>query len=274
MIWDGKCTFCRMCAKRFSSYTQQKVDFVPYQELPKKYPQAPKKDYAVSIALFMPSGNTYYAAAAVYRFFAEYPWKGWAFWAYQRWHWFASLSERGYRLVADHRWIFKWLVTIFWGKSFSVSSYRTSGWLFGRFLGFTMLFAFISLWIQSAGLIGPEGIVPFQENLDQVWKKSASNIAPSPWLLRPTLLWLISGTSGLTFLFTIGTLAALLLIIGFIPHIAVLTGWVCYLSVAVVAQPFLIFQWDLLVLETRFLSLFFLHWTMNEIVQDMVKHFV
>ena len=264
-----------MCVERFSSYRQQKVDLVPYQKLPNKYPQAPEKDYAASIVLFMPSGNTYHAAAAVYRFFAEYPWKGWAFWAYQRWRWFAAFSEWGYRLVANHRWIFRGLVTLFWGKSFALSSYRTSGWVFGRLLGVTMLFAFLSLWVQSAGLIGPEGIVPFQENLDQVRKSSPSSTASSPWLLRPTLLWLISGVSGLTFLFTIGTLATLLLITGFIPHIAVLTGWVCYLSVAVVAQPFLNFQWDLLLLETMFLSFFFLPWVMKEKVSTASEpHFI
>ena len=262
MVWDGECNFCRMCAERFSSYKQQKVELVPYQELPSKYPQAPEKDYAAAVVLFTPAGNSYRAAAAVYRFYAEYPWRGWAFWAYQKFRWFSALSEWGYRLVANHRRIFRWLVTLFWGKSFALSSYRASGWVFGRMLGVTTLIAFLSLWVQSAGLIGPEGIVPFQENLDQVRDSSANGT--SPWLLRPTLLWLISGTGGLSFLFTIGTLAALLLIIGFVPHFAVMTGWVCYLSVVVVAQPFLNFQWDLLLLETMFLSVFFLPWLIRE----------
>ena len=29
------------------------------------------------------------------------------------------------------------------------------------------MIAFISLWVQSAGLFGPEGIVPYSENHDQ-----------------------------------------------------------------------------------------------------------
>ena len=265
MVWDGECNFCRMCAERFSSYQQQKVDLVPYQELTTKYPQAPEKDYAAAVVLFTPAGNSYRAAAAVYRFYAEYPWRGWAFWAYQKFRWFSALSEWGYRLVANHRRIFRWLVTLFWGKSFALSSYRASGWFFGRMLGVTILIAFLSFWVQSAGLIGPEGIVPFQENLDQVRNNSANSTAgTSPWLLRPTLLWLISGTDGLTFLFTIGTLAALLLIVGFGPHIAVLISWICYLSLVVVAQPFLNFQWDILLLETMFLSVFFLPWLVRE----------
>jgi hypothetical protein len=43
-----------MCAERFSSYKQQKVELVPYQELPSKYPQAPEKDYAAAVVLFTP----------------------------------------------------------------------------------------------------------------------------------------------------------------------------------------------------------------------------
>ena len=93
MVWDGECNFCRTCAERFSSYQQQKVDLVPYQELTTKYPQAPEKDYAAAVVFFTPAGNSYRAAAAVYRFYAEYPWRGWAFWAYQRFHWFSVLSE-------------------------------------------------------------------------------------------------------------------------------------------------------------------------------------
>ena len=275
MIWDGKCNFCRMCAELFSSYRQKKVDFLPYQELPEKYPHAPKKNYASSVVLFMPSGNSYRTAAAVYRFFAEYPWKGWAFWAYHRWHWFASLSEWGYRLVSSHRWIFRWLVNLFWGKNFSVSSYRISGWIFGRLLGLTILFAFLSFWVQSAGLIGPEGIVPFKENLDHFRNSSASGAGSSLLVLRPTLLWLMPAESGLTFLFTIGISTSLFLFIGFIPHIAVLISWVCYLSVAVVAQPFLNFQWDFLLLETMCISFFFLPWVMKEKISTATEpHFI
>jgi len=254
-----------MCVERFSSYEQKKVDFVPYQEVTIKYPQAPKKDYSSSVVLFTPAGNSYQAAAAVYRFYAEYPWRGWAFWAYQKFRGFSVFSEWGYHLVSNHRRIFRWLVTIFWGKNFAVSSYQASGWFFGRMLGVTILIAFLSLWFQSAGLIGPEGIVPFQENLDQVQNDSVnSTVGTSPWLIRPTLLWLISGTYGLTILFTIGTLAALLLIVGFGPHIAVFVSWICYLSLVVVAQPFLNFQWDILLLETMVLSVFYLPWLIKQ----------
>ena len=264
MIWDGECNFCRMCAERFSSYKEKKVDLLPYQKLHEKYPHAPKKDYTSSVVLFMPTGVVYHAAAAIYRFFAEYPRKGWAFKAYQRFRWFATLSEWGYQFVANHRSFFRKLVNLFWGKNFLFSTYRISGWFFGRLLGFTILVSYLSLWTQASGLIGPEGIMPFQENLNQVRNNSISEISQTVFFIRPTLLWFISGINGLTFLFILGILSATLLIFGIIPHIAVLISWISYLSITVVSQPFLNFQWDLLLLETMLLSFFFLPWVVRE----------
>ncbi|GIS73353.1 MAG: hypothetical protein CM1200mP10_29300 [Candidatus Neomarinimicrobiota bacterium] len=102
LVWDGECNFCRLCAERFDSHIENKVDLIPYQSLHKKWPQAPAEDYVSAVYLFTPAGKSYRAAAAVYRFYAEYPWRGWAFWAYKRFRWFAVLSEWGYRFVANN----------------------------------------------------------------------------------------------------------------------------------------------------------------------------
>ena len=98
LVWDGECNFCRLCAERFDSYKDNKVDLIPYHSLHQKWPQAPTEDYASAVFLFTPAGKSYRAAAAVYRFYAEYPWRGWAFWAYNQFSWFATLSEWGTKL--------------------------------------------------------------------------------------------------------------------------------------------------------------------------------
>ena len=59
-------------------------------------------------------------------------------------------------------------------------------------------------------------------------------------------------------LFTIGTLSALLLAFGLIPLASGLVSYLCYLSLMVVAEPFLSFQWDILLVESLLLSLPFL----------------
>ena len=102
LVWDGECNFCRLCAQRFDSHRENKVDLIPYQSLHQKWPQAPTENYASAVYLFTPAGKSYRAAAAVYRFYAEYPWRGWANWAYKRFRWFAVLSEWGYQFVANN----------------------------------------------------------------------------------------------------------------------------------------------------------------------------
>ena len=222
--------------------------------------------------LFTPAGKSYHAAAAVYRFYAEYPWRGWAYWAYKRFLWFAALSEWGYRFVANNRKTFARLVRIFWGKSLVLPTYRTSAWLYGRCLGITIMIAFISLWVQSAGLFGPEGIVPYSENLDQARLNSVNgSMAASRLLEKPTWLWFFPETTGMAALFITGCLSALLLILGVLPPISVLVSWSCYLSLQVVATPFLNFQWDLLLLETMLLSLFYLPWKLRAKYTDSTE---
>ncbi|SVA20863.1 uncharacterized protein METZ01_LOCUS73717, partial [marine metagenome] len=261
LVWDGECNFCRLCAQRFDSQKGNKVDLIPYQSLHQKWPQAPTEDYASAVYLFTPAGKSYRSAAAIYRFYAEYPWRGWANWAYKRFRWFAFLSEWGYQFVANNRKIFARLVRVFWGKSFVLPSYRTSSWLYGRVLGITIMIAFISLWVQSAGLFGPEGIVPFSENLDQARLNNGNGpLTASRLLEKPTWLWFFPGTTGMAALFITGCLSALLLILGLFSPISLLVSWSCYLSLQVVATPFLNFQWDLLLLETMLLSLFYLPW--------------
>ena len=265
LVWDGECNFCRLCAERFDSHIENKVDLIPYQSLHQKWPQAPAEDYASAVFLLTPEGKSYRAAAAIYRFYAEYPWRGWAFWAYKRFRWFAVLSEWGYRFVANNRNSFGRLVRVFWGKSFVLPTYRISAWLYGRLLGITIMIAFISLWIQSAGLFGSEGIVPFSENLNQARLNSVNgSMAASRLLEKPTWLWFFPETSGITALFITGCTTALLLILGVLPAISVLVSWSCYLSLQVVATPFLNFQWDLLLLEIMLLSLFYLPWQLRE----------
>ena len=264
LVWDGECNFCRLCAQRFDSQRGNKVDLIPYQSLHQKWPQAPTEDYASAVYLFTPAGKSYRSAAAIYRFYAEYPWRGWANWAYKRFRWFAFLSEWGYRFVANNRKTFGRLVRVFWGKSFVLPTYCTSAWLYGRLLGITIMIAFISLWVQSAGLFGPEGIVPYSENLDQARLNNVNgSMAASRLLEKPTWLWFFPGTSGMTALFITGCSTALLLILGLFSPIAVLVSWSCYLSLQVVATPFLNFQWDLLLLETMLLSVFYLPWKLR-----------
>ena len=73
----------------------------------------------------------------------------------------------------------------------------------------------------------------------------------------PHLLW-FSVFSNHHLLFGLGTLSAISLTLGFLPFISALLSYIFYLSLMVVGEPFLSFQWDILLTETLLLSLPFL----------------
>src|ERR1044072_5779737 len=64
----------------------------------------------------------------------------------------------------------------------------------------------------------------------------------------------------LFFLCGAGTLISILLIVGLAPVLSLLLLFVLYLSLTIAGQTFLSFQWDILLLETGFLALFFAPW--------------
>ena len=271
LVWDRECDFCQLCIERFHVFSGNRIEFVPYQDLLGKFPKAPELDYKRSLVFFTTDNKTYKGAAAVYRYYMELG-RGWGFDLYSRFKWFAALSEWCYRLVADHRGIFLKIVKFFWGSNLLPDTYRISGWVFGRSLGFITLLAFLSFWSQADGLIGPDGIIPFQDDLEHVERIIGTQSGDiSKWSLRPTLLWLFGSGTGMHQLFFLGTLASLLLMIGIMPHLSIAVSWVCYISLAAVAEPFLNFQWDALLLETLFLSLFVVPWSFRDRIDNATE---
>ncbi len=132
-------------------------------------------------------------------------------------------------------------------------TFHLSRWLFLRLLGSIYLIAFLSLAWQITGLVGENGILPTNEYLEQV-KKSYGN---SAYRFFPTLVWLHGSDTFLHVLCLIGVLGSALLVtgIGTAPILALL--WITYLSLTVVGQTFLQFQWDSLLLETGLLACFY-----------------
>ncbi|MDA8775630.1 hypothetical protein N9N13_07875, partial [Opitutales bacterium] len=143
-------------------------------------------------------------------------------------------------------------------NSDETSSFIFAHWLFGRCLGLVTLIAFLSYWVQADALIGPNGLIPWEQDLVRVESFIASNnIEQSKFSLRPTLLW-FSSFANHNLLFTLGSISSLALALGFMPGPAALLTWLFYLSLSVVGEPFLSFQWDALLLESLFISLPFL----------------
>ena len=130
--------------------------------------------------------------------------------------------------------------------------YELATRLFLRLLALIYLAAFYSASCEITGLVGTEGILPAGEYLDHL----ADRFGPVAWLRFPTLFWFDHGDTTLLVASYLGMLFAVLLLIGWRPLLATIALFLLYLSLSRVGQVFFNFQWDYLLLETGFLSIF------------------
>ncbi|MCZ6506956.1 MAG: lipase maturation factor family protein [Acidobacteria bacterium] len=145
-------------------------------------------------------------------------------------------------------------------------SYRLTRWLFLRLVAVVSCIAFISYGLQIEGLIGSEGLLPVGDYLESADAYLAAQRAAGEtggrWLL-PTLCWLAHSDVALEVMVWGGAGLSVLLMLGFAQGPLLLSLWVLYLSLMVVGQTFLSFQWDSLLLETLLFSLFVAPWSLR-----------
>lgn len=253
LVYDGDCNFCRLWIDRWRAITVDRVDYAPFQQVAAQFPEIPREQFARSVQLTLPGGETFSGAHAVFRTLAYAPGKGWMLALYLRLPGLAFLCEWGYRVVARHRTLFYALTRLLWGRHFERPSYFLSRWLFFRLLGLTSFVAFLSLSTQITGLIGRNGILPVPDFLLLI----GSNLGLERYWFFPTLAWVNAGDGFLQFLTLGGALLALGVILGLATLPALIILWIFYLSVLTVGQDFMSFQWDVLLLEAGFLAVFF-----------------
>jgi hypothetical protein len=133
------------------------------------------------------------------------------------------------------------------------TDHELTGWLFLRGLGLVYIVAFASLAVQIDSLVGPDGILPFQQVLNGVFAELGYRAV----LRLPTLFWLDSSGTALRGAAVVGAVVALLLVFGWIrTRPALILLFVLYLSLYHAGQIFTSFQWDTLLLECGFLAIF------------------
>jgi hypothetical protein len=120
-------------------------------------------------------------------------------------------------------------------------------WLFLRLLAVVYAIAFASLGVQITGLVGPQGILPAGNYLALAQERLGD---AAPWHL-PTLCWWTGASDAtLRVLCWGGVALATVLFVNVAPLATCALLWATYLSLTVVGQVFLGFQWDALLLET------------------------
>lgn len=249
MLYDGQCGFCGDAVARWRRATGDAVEFLPHQDRGERFPEVSEAD-ATEAVQWLAEGDRRTGAAAVFAVLAAGGRPRWAAF-YDQSAWFARLCEVGYRVVADRRTLTSQLARRVWGTEGEPAAHALTSWLFLRLLGLVFLIAFVSMWVQAAGLIGSDGLAPVQHTLEQ-----ASDQYGATAVFRvPTLLWLSASDRALGGLCAAGVFAGLLLMQGIAPRAMLIALWVCYLSLVSVGGPFTAFQSDGLLLEAGLLAI-------------------
>ena len=256
LIWDGDCDFCRLWIERWREMTAGKVDYTTYQEAGDHFPEIPLEEFNRSLVLIQPDGTVVFAAEAAYRSLANRRSREWLAWSYDHVPGFSAVSETGYGFIARHRKFASAITRLLWGKDVRRPTYFWARRWFLRALGVIYLIAFVSLWVQVDGLVGSNGVSPVNQFLSAV----RGQVGPDAYRLLPTLCWFNSSDAFLHFLCGSGVFCSLLLIFGIAPAVLLVVLFASYLSLTIAGQDFFSFQWDVLLLETGFLSIFFAPW--------------
>jgi predicted DCC family thiol-disulfide oxidoreductase YuxK len=259
LIYDGGCGFCKLWIHRWECATNDRVDYLPSQDaqITQRFPEIPRAEFDSSVQLIEPDGSVHNGAEAVFQSLAHNPDYHWLLDLYQAYPLFARFTEWAYRVVAKNRPFFSKVTKLLWGRHVERPSYVLVRSAFLSCLGVIYLIAFISLWVQISGLIGSNGIVPVQQTMASLKTEAASaHIGWARFYRVPTLCWINSSDVFLNFQCAAGTALAVLLIAGIAPAPCLFLLWLIYLSLCSVSDPFLGFQWDVLLLETGLLAIF------------------
>ncbi|HYM13444.1 MAG TPA: lipase maturation factor family protein [Bryobacterales bacterium] len=260
LVFDGDCGFCRLWIDRWKLLTGDRVEYAPFQQVAAQFPRIALEQFRAAVQLIEPAGENSHevssGAAAVFRLLT-YAGRPRLRWVYDHIPGVAPVSEAAYRFVAAHRPALYTLTRWLWGARFERPSYEVSRWLFLRLLALAYLFAFVSLHVQIDGLIGSHGILPAANFLQAIGGNLGVESFWGRFWAFPTLAWLSSSDAFLHFLSLGGAILSVAALVGLFPIPIFALLWLFYLSLVGVGQDFLSFQWDILLLETGFLAIFF-----------------
>ena len=250
LVYDGDCGFCAIWINYWKKITQEKVSYVPLEEMGKNFRGIPSEEFQKSVKLILPSGEVFSGAHAVFRTLVFGGKRLWL-WIYKNIPGAKAISDSSYDFIANRRRAFYGITAFLFGINIVPASYTLVSMLFLKFLGIIYLIAFASFGTQIVGLIGAQGISPVWQYLDDL----KSSYGARAYYLAPTVFWLNSSDVFLRIVCWLGVLFSILLILGIAPRISLIALFILYLSITVGGQVFMQFQWDALLLETGFLAI-------------------
>jgi len=252
-----------MWIERWKEATGDAVEYLAQQvpECAVRFPELSREALQESVHRVEPEGRVTRGAEAVLRTLAQAP--GWGGLARMG---LASpavlaVADGLYRVVARNRVVFSRVTRWLWGTSVLRPTWWISREVFLVGLAAVHLAAFLSLWAQIEGLMGSRGILPASEFMAQVGERvEERGIGWDRYRLLPTLGWWGAGDRALHGGCFLGVIFAVVAATGYARALAFLGLWLTYLSLSVLGQEFLSFQWDTLLLEATFLAVFLAPW--------------
>src|SRR3970040_1079371 len=103
LIYDGDCGFCRRWIARWQSLTGDRVEYAPFQQVAREFPEIHQEQFEAPVQLIEPAGKVSSGAEAVFRTLTYTPGKKWMLWMYEKIPGAAHISEWSYRLFASPR---------------------------------------------------------------------------------------------------------------------------------------------------------------------------
>lgn len=252
LIYDGDCGFCLYWVRYWQRLTSEAVRYAAYQEVGHAFPHISTEEFRRAIFLITTDGKTHKGAAAAYLVLTHARGRGLWWWFYQHVPLYAWFSERCYNFVARRRVAAYWLSRWLWGRERVPETHTRVTWLLLRGLGLIYLFAFVSYAVQVKGLIGTQGILPLQRYLSLLHE----HLGAQAYLDAPSVFWLNASDTALQAVCWIGVLGSVLLAAGVWQRAMLILLYVLYLSLTHAGQVFMMFQWDILLLEAGFLAIF------------------
>lgn len=161
-------------------------------------------------------------------------------------------SEGAYGTISRRRDYAYAVARALWGDERQPARYVRTSQIFIRLIGMIYVAAFTSLAVQILGLVGSAGILPVEHFLNA----AAAADGAQAYFKLPSLLWLSADDAVLVNLCYAGAVAGIGIAGGLAQTPLLLFCYAAYLSVFSTGQAFMSFQWDLLLLEAGFLSIF------------------
>jgi predicted DCC family thiol-disulfide oxidoreductase YuxK len=252
LVFDGDCSFCRAWVGYWKQLTGNRVTYVPFQEMGDRFPHISRQEFAAAVHLVMPNGKAFGGAHAVFQLLALVPGKTSLLFLYERVPGFAPVGDAVYALIARHRSFAHAVTKYLWGVPLEPEAFGYASWIFLRLLGLIYLIAFLSFGVQSSGLIGSQGILPAADFLH-----TAREYFGTARLWRvPTLFWLNTSDAMILAIWLAGVTLSALLLAGAKWRFLRIALFLFYLSFVTTGQEFMTYQWDALLLEAGFLSIF------------------